>query len=255
MGGEKISLLLAASALSGSPPRGRGKGRSSPCTARRCRITPAWAGKRHSCRMRRWCSGDHPRVGGEKCVPVSWATGPTGSPPRGRGKALLLVDKLVKHRITPAWAGKRPEFTLHCSALWDHPRVGGEKLERRTFWACMVGSPPRGRGKETSPHLYCELSRITPAWAGKSGSGSCYCLGSGDHPRMGGEKWNLRQRSKMLLGSPPHGRGKAFWSFCTCAAARITPAWAGKSCHFWDCQKGVRITPAWAGKSLYPLKI
>ena len=113
----------------------------------------------------------------------------------------------------------------------------------------LQGSPPRRRGKVGAQDFLGLHGGITPAWAGKSGSGSCYCLGSGDHPRMGGEKWNLRQRSKMLLGSPPHGRGKAFWSFCTCAAARITPAWAGKSCHFWDCQKGVRITPAWAGKS------
>ena len=168
-------------------------------------------------------------MGGEKSQRALRSTALLGSPPHGRGKAFcyFVVDAVIG--ITPAWAGKRPEFTLHCSALWDHPRVGGEKLERRTFWACMVGSPPRGRGKETSPHLYCELSRITPAWAGKSGSGSCYCLGSGDHPRMGGEKLSFLGLSKggedhprmggekplppqnltKVRGSPPHGRGKA----------------------------------------------
>ena len=113
-------------------------------------------------------------------------------------------------------------------------------MERRTFWACMVGSPPRGRGKETSPHLYCELSRITPAWAGKSGSGSCYCLGSGDHPRMGGEKQNSRLPWTPWTGSPPHGRGKAEAVHFRALRRRITPAWAGKRCphslprHFWQ---------------------
>ena len=168
-------------------------------------------------------------MGGEKCSVQAVYLVPQGSPPHGRGKGAPSRSSWAAAGITPAWAGKRPEFTLHCSALWDHPRVGGEKLERRTFWACMVGSPPRGRGKETSPHLYCELSRITPAWAGKSGSGSCYCLGSGDHPRMGGEKLSFLGLSKggedhprmggekplppqnltKVRGSPPHGRGKA----------------------------------------------
>ena len=106
VGGEKWAGVEDFMSYIGSPPHGRGKGRSSPCTARRCRITPAWAGKRHSCRMRRWCSGDHPRVGGEKPGSCLCPVLIPGSPPRRRGK---VCAGELGHRadgITPAWAGK-----------------------------------------------------------------------------------------------------------------------------------------------------
>ena len=58
---------------------------------------------------------------------------------------------------------------------------------------------------------------------------------------MGGEKTCSTVYSSLLMGSPPHGRGKADHSRCGCWAQRITPAWAGKSvfrpvcgCLTWD---------------------
>ena len=65
-GGEKWAGVEDFMSYIGSPPRGRGKEKMVTLQDINARITPAWAGKRHSCRMRRWCSGDHPRVGGEK---------------------------------------------------------------------------------------------------------------------------------------------------------------------------------------------
>ena len=49
---------------------------------------------------------ESPPQGGEKVDPTGndWYT--QGSPPRGRGKALLLLDAGVVVGITPAWAGK-----------------------------------------------------------------------------------------------------------------------------------------------------
>ena len=46
---------------------------------------------------------------------------------------------------------------------------------------------------------------------------------------MGGEKRFLSTLLILMLGSPPHGRGKASGSSSCKAFARITPAWAGKS--------------------------
>ena len=71
------------------------------------RITPAWAGK--SCRTSQHGSWgrDHPRMGGEKPFLFYGGSSDSGSPPRGRGKALLLLDAGVVVGITPAWAGKR----------------------------------------------------------------------------------------------------------------------------------------------------
>ena len=192
------------------------------------RITPAWAGKSDPEKRRTSGSGDHPRVGGEKTGCAMKVPPCQGSPPRGRGKVPLWMRQQQRPGITPAWAGKRCRHGVYPHRRGDHPRVGGEKERLAHCAAWAEGSPPRGRGKETSPHLYCELSRITPAWAGKSGSGSCYCLGSGDHPRMGGEKTQGAASHPRRRGSPPHGRGKAERKETAMMLSRITPAWAGK---------------------------
>ena len=46
---------------------------------------------------------------------------------------------------------------------------------------------------------------------------------------MGGEKPAFRQVYGLLIGSPPHGRGKENSFQIFTYARRITPAWAGKS--------------------------
>ena len=131
-----------------------------------------------------------------------------GSPPRWRGKVQRVAGHLAAKGITPAWAGKRfPSFSpaLHPE---DHPRVGGEKLEKLVKGALLIGSPPRRRGKVYAVVGDLHPFGITPAWAGKRAF--------------------LTTSVSMKRGSPPRGRGKA--SSCgngTCAP-RITPAWAGK---------------------------
>ena len=88
VGGEKTICGTYWRPSTGSPPRGRGK---AQLLCRRCRcmrITPAWAGKSGVDVEWPGANRDHPRVGGEK----RWAAGPdrsiSGSPPRGRGKAV-----------------------------------------------------------------------------------------------------------------------------------------------------------------------
>ena len=66
-------------------------------------------------------------MGGEKFAPLLYHTSEGGSPPRGRGKAVLEVAAVQAVGITPAWAGKRLLSMLDCAASGDHPRVGGEK--------------------------------------------------------------------------------------------------------------------------------
>ena len=168
-------------------------------------------------------------MGGEKKSGVKGALPPLGSPPRGRGKAAIDFFSVLRPRITPAWAGKRRPVQAVRPELWDHPRVGGEKRQARTYTASCQGSPPRGRGKETSPHLYCELSRITPAWAGKSLGNAKAWMRDEDHPRVGGEKLLILVSQLFRTGSPPRGRGKADKDDVSGLDLGITPAWAGKS--------------------------
>ena len=107
MGGEKLPRKFTKAANPGSPPHGRGKVNLSILEGADTGITPAWAGKSMQAALRSSSAGDHPRMGGEKCLSVSSVWSRTGSPPHGRGKEseyLLIATEL---RITPAWAGKR----------------------------------------------------------------------------------------------------------------------------------------------------
>ena len=191
-------------------------------------ITPAWAGKSLFPAGNALCPWDHPRVGGEKSLILATRTALMGSPPRGRGKALVDRERAVLQGITPAWAGKRRRCGRKRNTGRDHPRVGGEKFDSVTTILSFLGSPPRGRGKEDKPAHYCELSRITPAWAGKSPLAVVSSAPLQDHPRVGGEKTYDDDHVPGMIGSPPRGRGKAEYQAAMDTVDGITPAWAGK---------------------------
>ena len=66
--------------------------------------------------------------------------------------------------------------------------MGGEKSVEVTSQEWGLGSPPRGRGKESLLDRYPGVIGITPAWAGKSSAPDFQCRACRDHPRVGGEK-------------------------------------------------------------------
>ena len=153
-------------------------------------------------------SRDHPRVGGEKILLHLAVHGCLGSPPRGRGKVLLLRIVRIAVRITPAWAGKSTIGQKFPQSEWDHPRVGGEKEMELPYHESAWGSPPRGRGKGEQKLLLFQPLRITPAWAGKSRLDYYFPQFAKDHPRVGGEKLKTSEILPANRGSPPRGRGK-----------------------------------------------
>ena len=152
-----------------------------------------------------------------------------GSPPRGRGKGFLSVFCNNHLGITPAWAGKSADVPKLGACEKDHPRVGGEKTALCLVLAAVMGSPPRGRGKEGGSSFGLVLRRITPAWAGKSSRAEVSGRGQEDHPRVGGEKNLPITRRRLFQGSPPRGRGKGLDRPLPDFRHGITPAWAGKS--------------------------
>ena len=160
-------------------------------------------------------------MGGEKANGSDAPDDDEGSPPRGRGKAHTAGHWVQGTRITPAWAGKRPEQWVVRRRCKDHPRMGGEKILPACPVPVVRGSPPRGRGKVLKQTPEGIQHRITPAWAGK----------------------RFQKPIDMLqgMGSPPRGRGKVSDSIVSYLFTRITPAWAGKSLRsglahsmFWD---------------------
>ena len=105
--GEKRPRLLRFCSVHGSPPPMRGKALDKPFSQRRCRITPAYAGKREVCTDRTRSTKDHPRLCGEKALCKNVPPSQIGSPPPMRGKARVLRRWQSATGITPAYAGKR----------------------------------------------------------------------------------------------------------------------------------------------------
>ena len=70
---------------------------------------------------------------------------------------------------------------------------------------------------------------ITPAYAGKSRPDPEPDAGTGDHPRVCGEKMLTGDKTDEETGSPPRMRGKELKKIIPCGCGRITPAYAGKS--------------------------
>ena len=157
----------------------------------------------------------------------------------------------------------------------DHPRTCGEKLNSLALKCSLKGSPPHMRGKEIVVEFVYRQCRITPAHAGKRPFGFSSMSPCRDHPRTCGEKWLSVLQIRLLLGSPPHMRGKALLQSSLRNGTGITPAHAGKSppngleirqsgdhprtcgekhtyCAFLSNSPG--ITPAHAGKSIFLLE-
>ena len=151
-------------------------------------ITPAYAGKSTLTASIWLLASDHPRLCGEKRTAKRFAGSGGGSPPPMRGKAAIVLADRRKKRITPAYAGKRQQWSRRCKNGEDHPRLCGEKFASSVLLLVVIGSPPPMRGKVCLVHVYKCALRITPAYAGKRLKLFCKVVGHGDHPRLCGEK-------------------------------------------------------------------
>ena len=126
----------------------RGKGQTDTKRMSDRRITPAYAGKSCGQGLQFFPNGDHPRLCGEKCFCWCILFCDVGSPPPMRGKVLHVIFLFESDRITPAYAGKRPERRMSVARIQDHPRLCGEKQMRSSSMCFSSGSPPPMRGKD-----------------------------------------------------------------------------------------------------------
>ena len=124
--------------------------------------------------------------------------------------------------------GKALDTDGRGKSCWDHPRVCGEKCSTSRFEGCLLGSPPRMRGKENRQHFRTCRRGITPAYAGKSPTGVKGLSVNRDHPRVCGEKLSMNTRILSIAGSPPRMRGKGGCFAGLAHRFGITPAYAGK---------------------------
>ena len=165
----------------------RGKQAVKLRDVRHAGITPAHAGKTCSVTPLRCGERDHPRACGENRASGAESGMRTGSPPRMRGKRLVLPRWRRRYGITPAHAGKTKQVDRFAHCFRDHPRACGENFQRAESEKARLGSPPRMRGKQFS-NPSCPLHPgITPAHAGKTQHSSFQVAMLRDHPRACGE--------------------------------------------------------------------
>ena len=172
------------------------------------RITPAYAGKRHTDPDAIFRHQDHPRLCGEKILQRCFLMFVQGSPPPMRGKVGEAYALQWKDRITPAYAGKRN---------WSHVKADGVK-----------GSPPPMRGKVIIIICQDDFIRITPAYAGKSGETVSDFIRLWDHPRLCGEKPHSDIIVLGSSGSPPPMRGKGNLLSAICDGLEDHPRLCGE---------------------------
>ena len=169
-------------------------------------------------------------MGGENATREYASACQLGSSPRGRGKLSGIKTAAASAWLIPAWAGKTDSMSAPGRPSTAHPRVGGENRVPWQITRGCNGSSPRGRGKLRGNELVGVLTRLIPAWAGKTNGHRLQHPDRRAHPRVGGENSWASPTPPPAPGSSPRGRGKRRGAGGLALAGRLIPAWAGKTC-------------------------
>ena len=85
-----------------------------------------------------------------------------------RGKHNPIRMEGNQNGLIPAYAGKTLGMRIAESGTAAHPRVCGENILRIAHQACLPGSSPRMRGKQSGAGFEPRFLRLIPAYAGKT---------------------------------------------------------------------------------------
>ena len=173
-----------------TPPRMRGRPAPLSHTIRLQGNTPAYAGKTRFSILISASAEKHPRVCGEDFRSSILSLGTWETPPRMRGRLAELLKEQYLERNTPAYAGKTCSRCRTPSGRGKHPRVCGEDSPGALACCHCSETPPRMRGRLNLAAILKLDDRNTPAYAGKTSSGSHTRIHKQKHPRVCGEDWS-----------------------------------------------------------------
>ena len=150
-----------------------------------------------------------------------------GSSPRVRGTGRHAPDSGLPQRFIPACAGNGPQARSFGRRSTVHPRVCGERQEKRVITRTTHGSSPRVRGTGRHAPDSGLPQRFIPACAG-NGVATCYeILLPPVHPRVCGERGRSALFQSSWLGSSPRVRGTVNLHASVVPVVRFIPACAG----------------------------
>ncbi len=131
--GEQSEGVSVSGRDSGSSPRVRGTGFTSPVWTMPRRFIPARAGNRGNRALPVGSMTVHPRACGEQHIGADVSGGRVGSSPRVRGTDPDVPKNAVVLRFIPARAGNSGTDTSPRGTAAVHPRACGEQGRRRIF--------------------------------------------------------------------------------------------------------------------------
>ena len=102
-----------------------------------------------------------------------------------------------------------------------------------------MGSPSRTRGILLVEAVHRENVGLTPAYAGNTKHSWPSRPTPWAHPRVRGEYYSYAALTCLSMGSPPRTRGIRHQQGGVPRLVRLTPAYAGNTCHQ-DCSKRAR---------------
>ena len=144
--GERSQRAPRTLATSGSSPHTRGTIPAPPPPSTRSRFIPAYAGNAVSARMPFSMPTVHPRIRGERRIPMRNAGHLFGSSPHTRGTQQRDCPCRALDRFIPAYAGNAVIVTTVQSPLSVHPRIRGERSPNTIVTTQGDGSSPHTRG-------------------------------------------------------------------------------------------------------------
>ena len=120
-------------------------------------------------------------------------------------------------------------WTRSTAAAWAHPRLRGADRMFVDFMRMTQGSSPLTRGGHTLDAAGLMLSRLIPAYAGRTKSLSFRAAADTAHPRLRGADFGSSDPYVCRPGSSPLTRGGLATRLGRPALFGLIPAYAGRT--------------------------
>ena len=249
--GERSLIVLQLLAQFGSSPRLRGTREADNAALDQVRFIPAFAGNAQPCFNSNRIRPVHPRVCGERAVPMTVGGLKAGSSPRLRGTRSAVSARRTYSRFIPAFAGNASASRGGRRCPTVHPRVCGERPLPSSIFISRTGSSPRLRGTQQPDAIPGNVGRFIPAFAGNARPRPRRSRGGPVHPRVCGERARSVSGWWRSGGSSPRLRGTLRHQGREQLLPRFIPAFAGNASFGGGASVPVTVHPRVCGERIH----